>query len=189
MNPAIVATARTITEIDGTRIELFPVEPTEGALRGLITDIFQSYWQQIHFGTHVQGGVWEFAVDGPPTEIRMSNGYLTIDFGRWHAHLCIGNYAGPPDKPVSPEVTRVRRTSRAEFYRRLKEDGAPGSWGFRMFNGNDEVQLTVFFPNPFVGSNGKRRATPDWNDLTMWDELRRRYAGLEPDPADRGVSP
>jgi hypothetical protein len=187
MNPSIdTRMPEVLTEIDGTRIEVFPVAPNENVLCGLITDIFQSYWQRIHFGTHVQGGVWEFAVDGPPTEVRMSNGYLTVDFGRWHAHLCIGAYTGQPGKPVPPEVARARRTSRAEFYRRLMDDGTPGSWGFRMFNGNGEVQLTVFFPNPFVGPEGKRRAAPDWDDLAMWDDLRRRYAGIEPDPSDRG---
>lgn len=26
---------------------------------------------------------------------------------------------------------------------------------------------------------------PDWSRLALWDELRRKYLGLEPDPRDR----
>jgi hypothetical protein len=181
LTPASVS----VKEADGTISERFPVDPTEPILLGLITDIFQQYWDRVHFGTCVQGGVWEIAIDEAPQSIGMLDGYVTVDFGRWHCHLCIGEHKGTKGNPVAPELARRRRTSRAEFYRQLKQDGTPNSWGFRMFNGRDEVQMTVFFPNPYLSRDQKIRREPDWNALEMWDDLRRRYAGLEPDPKDR----
>ena len=182
------ASPTTTTEIDGTVVERFPVEPSEPILLGLITDIFQRYWDRIHFGACVQGGVWEITVDEAPKSIRMLDGYITVDFGRWHFHLCIGEHKGSKGKPASPELARIRRTSRAEFYRQLQQDGTPNSWGFRMFNGDDDAQMTVFFPNPYLSRDQKIRREADWNALEMWDDLRLRYAGMEPDPKDRSSS-
>jgi hypothetical protein len=113
----------TTTEIDGTVAERFSVEPSEPILLGLITDIFERYWDRIHFGACVQGGVWEIAVDAAPQSIRMLDGYVTVDFGRWHCH--------------------------------------------------------------HLSRDQKILHEPDWNALDMWDDLRRRYAGLESDPKDR----
>jgi hypothetical protein len=178
-------TPTSITEADGTIAEIFPVEPSESLLLGLITDIYQKYWDRIHFGTCVQGGVWEIAVREAPHSIGTLDGYITVDFGDWHFHICIGEHRGTKGNPVAPELARLRRTSRAEFYRSLKKDGTPNSWGFRMFNGDGDVQMTVFFPNPYLGRDQKIRREADWSALEMWDDLRLRYAGIEPDPKDR----
>ncbi|MGH3803683.1 MAG: DUF7676 family protein, partial [Pseudonocardiaceae bacterium] len=43
-------------------------------------------------------------------------------------------------------------------------------------------QLTVWFPSPFRDDDEQRL---DWDRLAAWDDLRRRYLGLEPDPIDR----
>lgn len=65
--------------------------------------------------------------------IAMFDGYVTVDFGRWHFHLCIGEH-----RASGAELGRIRRCARAELYRRIGADGAPVSWGLRMFNGIDE---------------------------------------------------
>jgi hypothetical protein len=102
--------------------------------------------------------------------------------------VCIGEHKGTKGNPIDPELARVRRTSRAEFFRRLKADGTPNIWGFQMFNGAAEVQMTVFFPNPYLRSDQKIRRQADWAALEMWDDLRLRYACLESEPKDRSSS-
>jgi hypothetical protein len=64
-------------------------------------------------------------------------------------------------------------------------DGAPTSWGLRMFNGDDDQQLNVLLPNPFLDDDDRPLDEPDWSRLACWDELRRRVLALAPDPADR----
>ncbi len=45
-----------------------------------------------------------------------------------------------------------------------------------------------FLPNPFYSSAMQRLDAPDWSRLALWDELRRQYLGLEPDPKDRSAT-
>jgi hypothetical protein len=80
----------------------------------------------------------------------------------------------------------MRRCSRAELYRVLHDD-APVSWGFRMFNGIGEQQLTVMLPNPFLDDDQCELVTPDWHRLACWDHLRERLLGLGPDERDRAA--
>ena len=85
---------------------------------------------------------------------------------------------------MPPELARRRRCRHAELYRTWL-DGAPTSWGFRMFNGDDDQQLNVLLPNPFLDDDDRALPAPDWSRLACWDELRRRFLALDPDPADR----
>ena len=71
------------------------------------------------------------------------------------------------------------------MFRGLDLDGCPVNWGFRMFNGADEQQCTVFFPNPFLTDDDGFADSPDWSRLAMREDLCRRYLGREPDPKDR----
>ena len=48
-----------VTEPGNGTLEIFALPTAAEFLQTLITDIFQNYWDQIHFGTAVQGGVWE----------------------------------------------------------------------------------------------------------------------------------
>lgn len=174
-----------VTDVDGLVFECFPISPDEPVLLALVTDLFERYWDRIQFGTCIQGAVWEMELDEAPRSIRTLDGYVTVDVGRWHFHLCIGEHKGTKGNPASPELARIRRTSRAEFYRQIKADGTPNSWGFRMFNGDGDVQMTVFFPNPYLTADQKIRRKADWAALDMWDDLRRKYGGIEPDLKDR----
>jgi len=166
-------------------LEIFPLEPEESVLTTLMTELFRDHWDKIHFGPLIQGSVFEIKVTQPPQRIGMLDGYLTVDFGVWHFHLCIGKHKGSKQKPVDPELARHRRTGRAEFYRRLNPDGTVGSWGLRLFNGKGENQIYIFFPNPFLTDDMKFRKEPDWSRLALWDDLRQRYLELPPDPKDR----
>ena len=108
----------------------------------------------------------------PPRRIGMLDGYLTVDLGSWHFHLCIGEHRGTAANPTPPALARHRRTRRAELYRRVNADGAPDSWGLRLLNGHDEQQLTVLLPNPFLGDHHEYLPAPDWSRLALWDHLR-----------------
>ena len=180
------APASRIREEFGTgRVESFPLSTDPDFRFALLRELFENHWQEIVFGTLIQGAVFEIRVADAPRRIGMGDGYLTVDFGLWHFHLCIGEHQGPARAPTPPEVARHRRTGRAEFYRILNdEDDTPRSWGLRLFNGGGEQQMTVFLPSPF--HDGERMlAEPDWSRLGLWDQLRARYLSIGPDAIDR----
>jgi hypothetical protein len=166
-------------------LEIFPLDTSEKTLYTLLEDIYTNHWQEIAFGILIQGAAWEIKAPARP-KIGMSDGYMTVDFGSWHFHICIGEHKGTKKYPVDPELAAHRRTSRAELYRELKSDGTPNSWGLRLFNGKGEQQMTVFLPNPFLSVEDQSvLKEPNWSHLELWDYLRKIYLGLEPDEKDR----
>lgn len=166
-------------------LELFPIDTSESFLFALCKDIFEHYWASIHFGVQIQGAVWEIKAPNAPKRISLFDGYLTVDFGSWHFHICIGPHKGGTRNPVTPELAASRRTRRAELYRHLDEEDAPVSWGLRLFNGNGEQQMTVFLPNPFLSDGLQPLRQPDWTRLALWNHLRKTCLGLDFDPKDR----
>jgi hypothetical protein len=177
---------RSVDEPGMGRVEIFPLAADEATLFAFIQHVFQTYWDRIFFGLLIQGAAWEVKAPGAPRKIGLLDGYVTVDFGAWHFHLCIGETKGVGSSPTPPALARHRRCGRAELYRVLnRKTGAPNSWGFRMFNGAGEQQMTIFLPNPFLGDDGKPLRSPRWEQLAAWDDLRRRFLNLEPDAADR----
>ena len=182
---------RTVDEPGMGRLEIWNLATDEPSLEALLRDVFDNWWQGIFFGILIQGAAWEIAAPNAPRKISMMDGYMTVDFGPWHFHLCIGETRGTPRTPTPPELAKHRRTHRAELYRELQAKkgnegaGTPNSWGLRLFNGQDEQQLTVFLPNPFLTDEMQVQNPPDFSRLAMWDHLRERYLGLPPDPRDR----
>jgi hypothetical protein len=167
------------------RLHVWPL-PTDAAfLEHLLRELFETHWRGITFGPIVQGAAWEIHATAPPKRIGMMDGYLTVDLGHSHFHICIGEHLGSARAPVSAELARHRRTARAELYRRINDDGAPDSWALRLWNGADEQQITVLFPNPFLDDEHRVLAAPDWSRLAAWDQVRATYLGLSPDPFDR----
>ncbi len=178
----------TIVEEPGNgRVELFPLDTSEAALFALCRDLFENAWQDLVFGILIQGAAWEIRAPGAPKRISLLDGYLTVDFGAWHFHICIGPHHGTRKTPTPPELARIRRTSRAELYRLLGPDDAPMTWGLRLFNGNGEQQMNIFFPNPFLTDEGKISKVPDWSRLAIWDRTRHAALGLAPDAHDRAA--
>ena len=164
-------------------LEVFPFAISETILLDLLTSLFEEHWATIRFGPLIQGAVYELAAPQKPL-LTMLDGYLTIDLGDSHMHLCIGEHKGAPGKPVVPELARRRRCARAEL-QRLWVDGAPRTWMLRMFNGDGDQQITVLLPNPFLDDEQQLVDTPDWSRLELWDDLRLRLLGLDSDPTDR----
>jgi hypothetical protein len=171
------------TEVTHDDLEVFPIAATETGLLAVLSEIFERWWSEIRFGILIEGSVFELRAPSRP-RLAILDGYLTIDVGDSHLHLCIGDHRGSPGRPVPSERARRRRCSHAEL-QRLWVDGAPRSWMFRMFNGDGEQQLTVLLPNPFLDEDQMPTAAPDWSKLELWDTLRRDHLGLEPDPLDR----
>src|SRR2546422_7207898 len=64
----------------------------------------------------------------------MLDGYMTIDTGAWHFHLCVGDHRGTP----SPELARLRRVARCAFFTTEGGTCAPTTWGLRLWNGRAE---------------------------------------------------
>ncbi|MFN0089540.1 MAG: hypothetical protein ACKVWR_04605 [Acidimicrobiales bacterium] len=159
-------------------VEAFPSSCEEAALLGLLRELFVTWWRDIRFGPLIQGAAYELRLGGP-ARLAMLDGYVTIDVGAGHLHLCIGEHRAAP-----AELARRRRCARAELYR-IWLDGAPTSWGFRMFNGDDHQQLNVLLPNPFLDAVDRPLPRPDWGKLACWDALRARFLGLGQDAGDR----
>jgi len=176
---------RIVDEPGNGRLEIFDLPTDTDTLQRLLTDLFEKHWDRIYFGSAVQGGIFEIRAPNAPEEIRFLDGYLTVDFGRWHFHVCIGEHKGTTRNPTPPDLARHRRTARAELYRRLRDDDRPSSWGLRLFNGKDEQQMTVFLPNPYLSPEQRILGEPVWENLELWDHLRQEYLGLPPDPKDR----
>ena len=177
--------SRIVEEPGMGSLEVFALDTSEEALVALLRDVFENYWQSIYFGPLIQGAAWEIKAPGPPRKVGLYDGYLTVDFGPWHFHLCIGDHRGSAGNPVDPELASHRRTARAELYRQLTDDGTANSWALRLYNGRDEQQITVFLPSPFLSDELRPLSSPDWARLAMWDHLRKTYLNLEPDPRDR----
>jgi hypothetical protein len=168
-----------IQQLDGT-YELFPLPTDQDTLYGIIRDCLEE-WEHIRIGMLVPGAVWEIK---PPREPRIGflDGYVTVDFQEWHLHLCIGE-----SKAAPPEVVRQRRTSRAELYRRLNPAQQPTAWGFRLFNGGGQQQITVLLPNPHLDEQQNYEDQPVWDRLYLWDRLRQKYLSQGYDPLDRSA--
>lgn len=163
-----------LEEMDGSRSELEYLEPKEERLFALLRDLFETNWDKIVFGSCIQGAVYEIRLSEPPKKVTMLDGYLTIDLGHWHFHLCIGEHRGTKANPTPPEVARIRRVSKVAFFRSMGRSCAGGSWGVRMWNGAGEQMLTVFFPNPYLDERFKPQK-PDWSRLAFWNAMRMKY--------------
>lgn len=165
--------------------EIYSLPTGEAFLHELIGYVFSEYWHSLVFGPIIEGAAFEISCPGAPASITLTDGYLTVHFGRTHFHLCIGENLGSESHPTPPALRVRRRTARAELVRGLDSDGGPITWSLRLFNGAGEQQLTVFFPNPFLTDNDRIAAAPDWSRLAAWEDVTGRYLELEPDPRDR----
>lgn len=169
----------TIEQLDGTKRVLSYFEPTEETMQALVKDLFQHNWQRIVVGPCVQGAVFEVRFEQAP-KLSYLDGYLTVDLGPWHFHLCIGSHTGTP----SDELRRKRPVAKIAFFEEHGRGCAGGrSWGIQMWNGFGDQMTTVFLPNPFLSDEQKMLREPQWERLRLWYELRAKYLG-EPMPGE-----
>ncbi len=184
-NPGAVP--QLVHDVADQTLEVYQLDTSEATLLKLLKDIFENHWSKVQFGLLIEGSVLEISLENAPKKVSLYDGYLTVDFGKWHMHLCIGlNKGSGCYKPTSPELAAHRRTKRAELYRKLNRDGEPVFWAMRLINGAEEQQLTVFLPSPLLTEEMNYQDPPDWSRLAVWDHLRKEYLGLsDPDPKDR----
>ena len=145
--------------VDGDRIER------------LLSEILEHHWHDVTVGPLIEGSAWEIRFPDKP-KLSMLDGYLTVDTGPWHFHLCVNDHVGAP----TPERAAKRRVARAEFYREGGGGCLPMTWGLRLWNGWGEQMVTVLFPNPYFDHDDGMLAEPRWERLAIWEDLRRRYA-------------
>ena len=153
--------------------------PTEAAMKDLVDELFVHDWKHIVVGPCIEGAVVEIIFKAPP-EVRISDGYLTVDLGAWHFHLCIAPHKGS----TSEELRKMRPVAKIGFFERRGKGCAGGrSWGLRMWNGYGEQMTTVFLPNPRLTDEMQLLKEPDWNRLQLYYRLRAKFLG-EPMPTN-----
>jgi len=138
----------------------------------LLGELFSRHWAEIFAGPVIEGAAYEIRFTAKPA-VSMLDGYLPVDPGPWHFHLCVNDHLAAP----TPELARIRRVARAAFFRTDGVSCAPGSWGLRLWNGRGEQMVTVYFPNSHFDDDWKRLSEPRWEKTALWEDLRRRYAG------------
>ena len=128
---------------DGSTAEHFSITLVPGRLEKLFRELFEEHWSEIIFGPCIQGAVFEIRLTEKPRKITILDGYLTVDIGPWHFHLCIDEHK----QAATPELARQRQTSQTVFFHDIRENGeVKGSWGLRLWNGFGEPMLTGFSP-------------------------------------------
>lgn len=157
-------------EVDGTATEYYEIPVAGDQIERLMLELFADHWAAITVGPLVQGAAWEIRFTAQP-KVSMLDGYLTVDAGPWHFHLCVNDHRGAK----SAELARLRRVARAAFFRAFGGNCSPMSWGLRLWNGRGEQMITVLFPNPHYDENFKRLKEPRWEKTKLWEDLRRRY--------------
>lgn len=159
-------------ELGGGTIEHYEVDVRGDRIERLLTELFTDHWAQLTVGPLIEGAAYEIQFTAPP-KVTMLDGYLTVDMGAWHFHLCVNDHRGTP----SAEQARIRRVGRAAFFRTEGGSHAPTTWGLRLWNGRAEQMITVLFPSPHFDESWRRLAEPHWEKTELWQDFRRRYAG------------
>ncbi|HEX8088672.1 MAG TPA: hypothetical protein VF762_07450 [Blastocatellia bacterium] len=169
----------TVEDLSGTVTEYDYVTPTEETMRELTRLLFEEHWRDIVVGPCIEGAVFEIRFDGPPKKVSVHDGYLTVDLGHWHFHLCIGAHKGAR----TAELAAKRRVAKLALFETRGSRCLAGSssYGLRMWNGFGEQMTTIFLPNARLSEEMKILKEPRWGRLRLWFELRNRLLG-EPIP-------
>jgi hypothetical protein len=141
----ITGMRESVEDMNGTVTEYSYITPDEEAMRELTMLLFEERWRDIVVGPYIEGAVFEIRFEQPPKKVSCLDGYLTVDPGYWHFHLCIGKHKGAR----SPELVARRRVAKLAFFE-MKSNRCigGGSYGLRMWNGFNEQMTTIFLPNP-----------------------------------------
>lgn len=160
-------------ELDGSVSRYDDVPVAGETIAHMLTELFSQHWTRITFGPVIEGSAWEIRLTAPPRLTRR-DGYLTVDTGAWHFHLCVADHRARGDATLAS----LRRVARAAFFRTDGGSCVPTSWGLRLWNGRGEQMITIFFPSPFYDhATDARRPEPDWSQTALWEDFRARWAG------------
>jgi len=156
-------------DVDGSSTEYFDLDVRGDRVERLMREIFAVHWERVSVGPLVQGAAWELRFSQPP-RVSMLDGYLTVDNGQGHFHLCVNDH-----RDATPEARAVRRVGRAAFFVARGGGHTPATWGLRLWNGRGEQLITVLFPSAYYDDGFARLAEPDWSRTRLWEELRARF--------------
>ena len=107
---------------DGSTTEYFDAPVAGDHVERLMREVFTDHWAHVTVGPIIEGSAWEIQFSAQP-KVTMLDGYLTVDPGSWHFHLCVNDHRGAP----TPELARIRRVARAAFFRTEGGSCVPGS--------------------------------------------------------------
>ncbi|MCS7024291.1 MAG: hypothetical protein NZV14_05785 [Bryobacteraceae bacterium] len=167
---------------DGTLTAFTEIPLAPGVMRRLMDELFVQHWSRIVVGPCVQGAVFEIRFVEPP-KLHYLDGYLTVDLGAWHFHLCVEEHRGSR----SEELRRMRPVAKAAFWERRPAPDqrwagcVERSWGLRLWNGYGEQMTTIFLPNVSLSDELKILKQPDWSRLELYYHLRAQFLN-EPIP-------
>ena len=162
---------RTERELDGTITEYDDIAVDGDRIERLLTELLTEHWAEITVGPLIEGAAYEIRFSEAP-KVTMLDGYMTVDPGAWHFHLCVGDHAGTS----SAELAALRRVARAAFFRMVGGSCSPATWGLRLWNGRGEQMISVLFPNPYYDEHSRRLPEPDWSKTRLWEDFRTRFA-------------
>ena len=166
-------TARTVEHGPGDSVTEYDEISVGGdVVERLLTEVYTEHWAEIYAGPVIEGAAYEIRFTAKPA-VSMLDGYLTVDVGAWHFHLCVGDHRGAS----TAEQAVLRRVARAAFFRTDGGSCVPGSWGLRLWNGRGEQMITVFFPNPWLDDDQRHVRAPRWEKTALWEALKARYTG------------
>jgi hypothetical protein len=157
-------------ELDGTITESDDIPVDGDRVERLLEELLREHWARLSVGPIIEGSAWEIRFTGPP-RLSMLDGYLTVDTGAWHFHLCVDDTSGGGREALA----RARRVARAAFFRTIGGPCSPEVYGLRLWNGLGEQMVTVLFPSPFYDDAMNPLRQPDHSRTALWDEFRERY--------------
>jgi hypothetical protein len=168
-----------VENVDGTKSEFTYFNGQDIDVEAMLIDIYENHWDKVVTTYVIQGAVFEL-FSKKPEKVAVMDGYLTVDTGDWHIHLCVGknrgNKASKENKQVLQEMRQVKRGA---FVHQTNGTCTPESWSLRFWNGNDEQMVNIIFPNPYLTSELlPQRKNPDWSKLEMWKDMRKKYLGV-----------
>ena len=106
-------TAPTIEHsLGGTTTEYYDMAVAGDEVEQLLVELFTEHWAELTAGPLIEGAAYEIQFATPPRVTKL-DGYLTVDSGAWHFHLCVNDHRGSR----SAELARIRRVSRAAFFK------------------------------------------------------------------------
>ncbi len=178
--PPLERLAREVIELPGGgTLEYDYFDASPASMQRLTDLLFKEHWREIVVGPCIEGAVFEIRFERAP-KVTFLDGYLTVDLGHWHFHLCIGVHRNA----LTPEIAKQRQVAKVAFFlQRGQRCGGGRSWGLRLWNGAGEQMTTVFLPNPYLTDEMQVRREPDWTRLALWHKLREAFLG-EPAPTD-----
>ena len=98
--------------LDGTTTEYHDMAVEGDGVERLLVQLFTEHWAELTVGPLIEGAAYEIQFATPP-KVTMLDGYLTVDTGAWHFHLCVNDHRGTH----SAELARIRRVARAAFFK------------------------------------------------------------------------